>query len=151
MKEEEQKNLEKLSVAIIVEICIIFKVFPSSFKQEKSWKHSQRSVPALKNWKKTLKMVQIQLIIEKKLIIYFNQQGSISNRTEEQVQLKFDAWWYYFGLLGPSLENQIESVVIPFLKFCFSSTVSEATGLFLFLPNYFNHQIFVRRTLSCIN
>lgn len=54
--------------------------------------------------------------------------GSISNRTEEQVQLKFDAWWYYFGLLGPSLENQIESVVIPFLKFCFSSTVSEATG-----------------------
>ena len=87
--------------------------------------------------KKTLKMVQIQIILEKKLIIYFNQQGSISNRTEEQVQLKFDAWWYYFGLLGPSLENQIESVVIPFLKFCFSSTVSEATGLFLFFTKLF--------------
>ena len=60
--------------------------------------------------------------------LFYNQQGSISNRTEEQVQLKFDAWWYYFGLLGQSLESQIESVVIPFLKFCFSSTVSEATG-----------------------
>ena len=55
-------------------------------------------------------------------------QGSISNRTEEQVQLKFDAWWHYFGLLGSTLENQIESVVIPFLKFCFSSTVTETTG-----------------------
>ena len=64
----------------------------------------------------------------RKYDFFFLSQGSISNRTEEQVQLKFDAWWYYFGLLGPALENQIESVVIPFLKFCFSSTVSEANG-----------------------
>jgi hypothetical protein len=33
--------------------------------------------------------------------------------------------------------------VIPFLKFCFSSTVSEATGSSLFLPNTFNHQIYL--------
>ena len=50
-------------------------------------------------------------------------QGSISNRTELQVQLKFDAWWHYFGLLGASLQDQVELVVVPFLQFCFSSTV----------------------------
>ena len=38
------------------------------------------------------------------------------------------AWWHFIGLLGDNIHKQMSSVVLPFLKFCYSSTVTTNTN-----------------------
>jgi hypothetical protein len=44
------------------------------------------------------------------------------------VQVKFQTWWHYIGLLGIGIHKQIEAVVLPFLRFCYSSSVVTNAG-----------------------
>lgn len=98
---------------------------------EKAFKHSTNSIrmSAYNSWMVLMDnfaMNPTVLVTKRRVkLIVRPLLGTISNRTEDQIQLKFDAWWHYFGLLGPALKTQVESVIIPFLQFCFSSTVND--------------------------
>jgi hypothetical protein len=54
-------------------------------------------------------------------------QGAISNRTEEQIRTKFTAWWHYLGLFKENLASNVESVVLPFLQFCYKNLSSQGS------------------------
>ena len=42
--------------------------------------------------------------------------------SESGVRVKFEAWWHFMVLLGPNLHHHVESVVLPFLRFCYGQS-----------------------------
>merc|ERR1711981_1407057 len=45
--------------------------------------------------------------------------GHLIHRKEEHIRVKFQAWWHLIGLLGNQIRKQVETVVMPFLNFCY--------------------------------
>ena len=59
------------------------------------------------NWHKKLKYLNLCF------------QGAIGNKCEDQINAKFDAWWYYISLQNKNLSEQVDAIVVPFFNFCF--------------------------------
>ena len=49
------------------------------------------------------------------------QQPMVRHRvdTEAGIKVKFETWWYFLVLLGPHLHHHLQTVVLPFLRFCY--------------------------------
>ena len=48
--------------------------------------------------------------------------------TESGVKVKFQAWWHLIVLLGPSVHQYLEVVLIPFLGFCYGPKLEGSKG-----------------------
>ena len=84
-----------------------------------------------KNWKNFRKILEKEIILKnfefRKILKKIDTllQGAISNKTEDQVRTKLDAWWYYINLFGKNIHSKVDEVIVPFLTFCFGSPDSQ--------------------------
>ena len=62
-----------------------------------------------------------------KKIDFFSPQGNLIHRKEEHIRVKFQAWWHFIGLLGPKIRQQVDSIIIPFLNFCFTASYGSSS------------------------
>ena len=61
------------------------------------------------------------------MIFFFPPQGNLIHRKEEHIRVKFQAWWHFIGLLGPKIRQQVDSIIIPFLNFCFTASYGSSS------------------------
>ena len=61
-------------------------------------------------------------VVEQNVILF---QVGISNRHEDLICAKLNAFWYYISLFGPLIHKKTDEVIVPFLKFCFGTPDSQ--------------------------